>query len=76
MLTKMTKALDMVDNLPDLIHVPFEQAVADVRLTGWEDQWFSQATYDVSKWGKLEEPKIDFVYLCRSARTERRRRAN
>ncbi|KAL3419134.1 hypothetical protein PVAG01_09356 [Phlyctema vagabunda] len=50
------------DYLPDIIHIPFEDSVEDVVLHGWEDEWISDGVYDMSKWGALEEPKIDFVY--------------
>ena len=56
----------MVDTLPDVIYIPFEAATTDVTLTGWEDEWFSKAEYNVEQWGNLSEPKIDFVYLCKS----------
>jgi hypothetical protein len=51
--------------LPEVIRIPFEEAVRDVRLQGWEDDWFSTATYDPREHGSLEEPKIDFVYNCK-----------
>lgn len=51
--------------LPDILHLPFQDTVADVVLKGWEDRWISEVTYDVKEWGKLEEPKIDFVYTCK-----------
>jgi len=57
---------EKADNLPELVHVPFEDAVKDMQLKGWEDQWVAHASFDVKTWGKLEEPKIDFVYLCQS----------
>jgi hypothetical protein len=49
--------------LPEILHLPFEDAVADMKLVGWEDEWISHASYDVKTWGALEEPRIDFVYL-------------
>jgi hypothetical protein len=49
------------DTLPDMVVVPFEEAVKGVDLAGWEDQWVSQACYVGPK---LAEPKIDFVYTC------------
>ena len=49
------------DDLPDMVHIPFEQAVADVVLEGWEDEWIAKARYTGPR---LEEPKIDFVYNC------------
>jgi hypothetical protein len=52
------------ESLPDIVHVPFEDTTADVTLQGWEDQWFSDAVFDIGKWGKIPEPKIDFVYTC------------
>ncbi|KIX97762.1 uncharacterized protein Z520_06540 [Fonsecaea multimorphosa CBS 102226] len=51
------------ESLPEFVWVPFEEAVKNEVLQGWEDEWVSSGTYDVEKWGKLEEPKIDFVYL-------------
>lgn len=53
------------DSLPEIIHIPFEDAVKDDVLHGWEDSWVSEASYDHRKWGQLEEIKIDFVYLCK-----------
>lgn len=47
---------------PDVIRIPFEDAVQDVKLDGWEDEWFSSGRFDASKEGPLPEPKIDFVY--------------
>ncbi|KAI0378705.1 hypothetical protein F5Y04DRAFT_272414 [Hypomontagnella monticulosa] len=47
--------------LPDVIRIPFEEAVQDVALEGWEDEWFSSGHFD-AKYGPLAEPKIDFVY--------------
>jgi hypothetical protein len=52
---------EKADNLPDMIHVPFEQAVEDVLLEGWEDEWIAKARYAGPK---LQEPRIDFVYNC------------
>jgi hypothetical protein len=49
------------DTLPDMVVVPFEEAVKGVDLAGWEDHWVSQACYVGPK---LAEPKIDFVYTC------------
>ncbi|KAI0597601.1 hypothetical protein F4775DRAFT_559867 [Biscogniauxia sp. FL1348] len=48
--------------LPDVVRIPFEEAVSDIELDGWEDEWFSSGNYDVEKNGPLSEPKIDFVY--------------
>ncbi|KAJ4290540.1 hypothetical protein N0V90_010757 [Kalmusia sp. IMI 367209] len=50
---------EKADNLPDLLHVPFERSVQDIRLDGWEDEWVAEARYIGPK---LQEPKIDFVY--------------
>lgn len=50
---------DTADALPDILHVPFEDAVRDVHLEGWEDEWVAKARFTGSK---LKEPKIDFVY--------------
>jgi hypothetical protein len=49
--------------LPEILHIPLEDAVSEQKLTGWEDDWVAHASFDVKKWGSLEEPKIDFVYL-------------
>ncbi|KIW12645.1 hypothetical protein PV08_09923 [Exophiala spinifera] len=54
---------EKADSLPEIVHIPFEIAVKDEVLQGWEDDWVAHGSYDPSKWGKLEEPKIDFVYL-------------
>ncbi|KAJ4356779.1 uncharacterized protein N0V89_004815 [Didymosphaeria variabile] len=52
---------EKADNLPDLLHVTFEQSVQNVTLDGWEDEWIAKARYTGPK---LQEPKIDFVYNC------------
>ena len=52
---------DKADALPDMVVVPFGEAVRDMDLAGWEDLWVSQARYVGPK---LAEPKIDFVYTC------------
>lgn len=54
-----------IDRLPEVIRIPFEEAVGDVTLQGWEDEWISSATFDHDKHGSLSEPKIDFVYNCK-----------
>ncbi|KAL2437062.1 hypothetical protein ABEF94_016065 [Exophiala dermatitidis] len=54
---------EKADNLPEIVHIPFEDAVKDEVLQGWEDDWVAHASYDAKKWGRLAEPKIDFVYL-------------
>ncbi|RYP43009.1 hypothetical protein DL770_011892 [Monosporascus sp. CRB-9-2] len=50
------------DTLPDVIRMPLVEAVRDVELDGWEDEWFAHGRFDVETWGPLEEPKMDFVY--------------
>ncbi|KAI0436963.1 hypothetical protein F4803DRAFT_566431 [Xylaria telfairii] len=50
------------DDLPDVIRIPFEEAVKDVGLEGWEDEWFSSGNYNKGQFGLLAEPKLDFVY--------------
>lgn len=50
--------------LPDIVMIPFEVAVSNDVLQGWEYQWVSDARYDLELWGRLKEPKIDFVYTC------------
>ncbi|KAI1338183.1 hypothetical protein F5Y15DRAFT_407801 [Xylariaceae sp. FL0016] len=47
---------------PDVVRIPFEEAVQDITLDGWEDAWFSTGQFDVGKNGLLAEPRIDFVY--------------
>ena len=56
---------EQIKQLPDVVRIPFEQAVSDVALEGWEDEWFSSATFDRERYGDLHEPKIDFVYNCK-----------
>jgi hypothetical protein len=51
--------VELADTLPDLVFVPFDDAVIDMVLQGWEDDWISTARYSGPK---LEEPKTDFVY--------------
>ncbi len=55
---------EKADSLPDVIHFSFEDTTTDVILQGYEDAWVSDAHFDVQKWGKLQEPKIDFIYTC------------
>ncbi|RYP41339.1 hypothetical protein DL767_001096 [Monosporascus sp. MG133] len=50
------------DTLPDVIRIPLVEAVRDVELDGWEDEWFARGRFEVENWGPLEEPKMDFVY--------------
>lgn len=57
---------ERAESLPDIIHIPFEDAVADVELSGWEDLWFSEAQLDIQKYGVLNESKIDFIYTCKT----------
>lgn len=60
-------ALDeLADKLPDIAHFSFQDSTLDIVLQGWEDAWFSEAVFDASQFPKLEEPKIDFVYTCKS----------
>ena len=50
------------DTLPDIIRIPFEEAVQGMKLDGWEDEWFSSGRFDARNNGPLAEPKIDFIY--------------
>lgn len=52
----------LMNQLPELIRIPFEDAVEDVNIEGWEDDWFSSATYDFDR--SMDEPRLDFVYNC------------
>ncbi|KXJ90533.1 hypothetical protein Micbo1qcDRAFT_226525 [Microdochium bolleyi] len=49
-------------NLPQVLRISLSDAVADVELEGWEDEWFAFGHYDTEKHGQIPEPKIDFVY--------------
>ena len=51
---------NLMNQLPEVVRISFEEAVADVELGGWEDNWFSSATYDFDR--GMAEPKLDFVY--------------
>lgn len=53
-----------MNGLPEVVRIPFEEAVKDVSLNGWEDDWISSADFDSTKYGSLDEPKLDFVYNC------------
>lgn len=59
--TECTALQEKADTLPDLLFVPFEQAVEDIEMMGWEDMWVAEARYNGPK---LLEPRIDFVYNC------------
>lgn len=59
--TECTALQEKADTLPDILFVPFEQAVEDIELMGWEDLWVAEARYNGPK---LLEPQIDFVYNC------------
>lgn len=54
---------ETAESLPELIHFTFEETVKDELLQGWEDEWISHATFNRQKFGKLAEPKVDFVFL-------------
>lgn len=54
-----------IKDLPEVVRIPFEEAVRDVSLDGWEDEWLSSAHFDSNKYGSLDEPKLDFVYNCK-----------
>lgn len=56
---------NLMNKLPEVIRIPFEDAVDDIHLAGWEDAWFSSATYDFDR--GMAEPKLDFVYNCEHA---------
>lgn len=56
---------DHVKGLPDVVRIPFEEAVKDVILHGWEDEWLSSANFNSQKFDSLQEPKLDFVYNCK-----------
>lgn len=65
---KYTALVAESDNLPDIVYIPFEDAVKDDVLTGWEAEWLMDGTYDAKKWGLLKEPRIDFVYTYGNVR--------
>ncbi|KAB8627268.1 hypothetical protein FH972_026101 [Carpinus fangiana] len=56
------KLIEASSTMPDLIFVPFDVAVKQDSFQGWELDWIANATFNAKQWGKLEEPKIDFVY--------------
>jgi hypothetical protein len=56
---------EKAEGLPDIVHITYEEAPENITLVGWEDAWFSDVEFDVQKWGRLSEPKIDFVYTCK-----------
>jgi len=57
---------EKAEALPDIVHIPFDVSTLDVVLEGWEDEWFADANLNIEKWGKIKEPKIDFVYTCKN----------
>ncbi|CAK1367879.1 unnamed protein product [Cercospora beticola] len=59
---KYAALVEIADTLPDIVYIPFEDAVQNDTLDGWEAEWVVNGTYDVSKWGLLRESRIDFVY--------------
>ncbi|CAJ2506806.1 Uu.00g079920.m01.CDS01 [Anthostomella pinea] len=48
--------------VPEVVRIPFEEAVQDVELQGWEDEWFSSGNYNIEDNDPLAEAMIDFVY--------------
>jgi hypothetical protein len=61
----------LADELPDFVHIPLHMAVEDEVLENWEEDWFAHANFDATQHGKVAEPKIDFVYTCKSRFTTR-----
>lgn len=59
---KYAALVERSGTLPDIVYIPFEDAVKDDALAGWEVEWLMDGTYDVKKWGLLKEPRIDFIY--------------
>lgn len=57
--------MDLAASLPDVVHIPFEEAVEAEVLAGWEDRWLTDAVYDDARHGPLTESKVDFVYTCK-----------
>lgn len=55
---------EQVEELPEVIRIPFEEAVSSIQLQGWEDEWLAFGRFDTDNYGPLPEPKIDFVYNC------------
>jgi hypothetical protein len=64
----------LMKQLPEVIRIPFEEAVGDIELEGWEDDWFSSATYNFER--KFVEPKLDFVYNCECTAEDQRIASN
>lgn len=63
--SKYAATVERAQSLPDLVYIPFEDAIRDDVLAGWEAEWVMNGTYDIEKWGLLPEPRIDFVYTCK-----------
>jgi hypothetical protein len=55
---------EKASSLPEIVYRPFEDTVKDFVLEEWMDDWVAHASFNPAKWEKLQEPKIDFVYLC------------
>jgi len=55
---------EKASSLPEIVYRPFEDTVKDFVLEEWMDDWVAHASFNPAKRGKLQEPKIDFVYLC------------
>jgi hypothetical protein len=62
--SQIAQTLEIADSLPLQVFIPLSDAVKDIELSGWEDQWFAQAIFNSSRWGLLTEPKIDIIYHC------------
>lgn len=52
------------EKIPEFVWVPFSEVVQQEVLQGWEDEWVSNGRFEGKRWGQLQEPKVDFVYLC------------
>lgn len=61
---RYTDLVNKAKTLPDVVMIPFEEALANDVLQGWEYEWVSDGRYDRKLWGRMEEPAIDFVYTC------------
>lgn len=62
---KYSALINKSSQLPDIVYIPFEDAVREDVLEGWEAEWLLNGTYDAKTFGMFKEPRIDFVYTCK-----------
>jgi hypothetical protein len=52
---------EKADTHPDMVFIPFEDAITVAIMSAWEDLWVRKARY---MGPKLAESTVDFVYNC------------